>query len=590
MATIGMVDERPASTTAYQSAGAPYPDLPFANLAEMVDQISERYSRQKAYTTCLPNGMFGNLSFQQIQRYADQFAVYLREQLGLVRGDRVALQLPNVLAYPICAFGVFKAGCVLVNTNPLYTPNEMVHQFNDSGARVLVIVDLFADKLKEALSRTNIEQVVVARVTDFFPALPGFIAYNVMKYWNRIIPKCEVPHVSLLNALHSGARLLHERKIQVPDYTARQSPDDLAVLQYTGGTTGVSKGAMLSHGNLISNMLQMDAVVRVRVDYGKECVLTVLPLYHVFAFTVSMLYFYYAGARNVLVPNPRPLSNVQRAVENYPISWIPGVNTLFNGLLNEEWFADYPPPQLRGSVAGGTALHAAVARRWEEVTGTPVIEGYGLTEASPVVCFNSLEEENCPGSIGKALPHTEVRLLDPAGQPVAEGEAGELTVRGPQVMQGYWQRSEETAKVLRAGWLSTGDMATRDTDGYYRIVDRKKDLVLVSGFNVYPNEIEDCIAQLPQVQEVAVIGVPDAQTGEAVRAYIVTRPDTTLSAEEVRAHCKQFLTGYKVPRQVEFRDELPKSPVGKVLRRLLRDETTPADQPETLQEQEVSRG
>jgi long-chain acyl-CoA synthetase len=534
--------------------------------------------------------MFGNLSFQQIQRYADQFAVYLREHLGLMPGDRVALQMPNILAYPICAFGVFKAGCVLVNTNPLYTSSEMVHQFNDSGARVLVIVDLFADKLNDVLSRTNIEQVVVARVTDFFPALPGFIAYNVMKYWNRVIPKCRVPHASFRETLHTGARLLHERTIQVPDYTARKSLDDLAVLQYTGGTTGVSKGAMLSHGNLLSNMLQMDAVVRVRVDYGKECVLTVLPLYHVFAFTVSMLYFYYAGARNVLVPNPRPLSNVQRAVENYPISWIPGVNTLFNGLLNEEWFADYPPPQLRGSVAGGTALHAAVARRWEEVTGTPVIEGYGLTEASPVVCFNSLEEENRAGSIGKALPHTEIQLLDPDGRPVAEGEAGELTVRGPQVMQGYWQRSEETANVLDAGWLSTGDMATCDPDGYYRIVDRKKDLVLVSGFNVYPNEIEDCIAQLPQVQEVAVIGVPDAQTGEAVRAYIVTRPDTTLSAEDVRAHCKTFLTAYKVPRQVEFRDELPKSPVGKVLRRMLRDEDVPADQPEAFEEQEVGRG
>lgn len=538
----------------------------------MVAQTCARYTRQPAFTSVLPNGMFGSLTFEQVQRYTDAFAVFLREELGLAPGDRVALQMPNSLAYPLCAFGTLKAGCVLVNTNPLYTAAEMIHQFNDSGARALVIVDIFADKLAEALPRTSIEHVVLVRLTDLFPKLPSFIAYNVMKYWNRIIPPCSVTTVPFRQALDTGARLLRERQIDPASYTAQTAPDDLAALQYTGGTTGVSKGAMLTHRNLLANMQQIADRVRGHIEDGKECALAVLPLYHIFAFTANLLFFFSSGARNILVANPRPLSNVQRAIENYPISWIPGVNTLFNGLLNEEWFSDYPPPKLRGSISGGTALHAAVAERWEKVTKTPVIEGYGLTETAPVVTLNPLGAGNRVGTIGLPVIGTEVRLLNVYGEVAAPGEPGELSVRGPQVMAGYWQRSDETARVLNDGWLLTGDIAAIDADGYLKIVDRKKDLILVSGFNVYPNEVEDCIAQHPGVAEVAVIGVPDGAAGELVRAYVAPAAGVTLTAEEVREHCRRTLTGYKVPKQVVFRTELPKSPVGKVLRRELRAE------------------
>jgi long-chain acyl-CoA synthetase len=545
--------------------------MPFRHLAEMVEQTSMRYAKQHAFTAVLPNGMFGNLTFEQIQQYSDAFAVYLREGLGLMVGDRVALQLPNILAYPICAFGVLKAGCVLVNTNPLYTPREMEHQLRDSGAKVLVIVDLFADKVATIKESTAIEHIVLAKITDLFPRLPGFIAYNVLKYWNRAIPESPVAHVYLIDALAEGAAIKQQKALKVSAYTATVGLADIAALQYTGGTTGVSKGAMLTHGNLLANMMQVDQRVASHVVYGKECTLAVLPLYHIFAFTANLLYFFYAGARNILIANPRPLSNLQRALENYPISWIPGVNTLFSGLLNEEWFADYPPPTLRGSLAGGTALFAAVADRWRAVTRTPVIEGYGLTESSPVVTMNPLEASR-DGSIGLAMAGTEIRLLDAAGNAVAAGEAGELAVRGPQVMQGYWRRPEETARVLQDGWLLTGDIATVDAEGYYRIVDRKKDMILVSGFNVYPNEVEDCIARLAGVAEVAVIGLPDAKSGEAVKAYVVPQAGVTLTAEQIREHCKDYLTAYKLPRQIEFRSELPKSNVGKVLRRELRDQ------------------
>jgi long-chain acyl-CoA synthetase len=558
--------------TIRQRTQEPRPALPvpFRNLSDMVDRTAEKYSKQHAFTAVLPNGMFGNLSFEQVRRLSDQFAVFLREVLGLAAGDRVAVQMPNSLAYPICAFGVFKAGCVLVNTNPLYTPAEMTHQLKDSGAKALVIVDLFGDKVEPVLQATGLKHVVMVRLTDLFPRIPGAIAYGVIKYWNRLVPECKAPFTPFREALELGAARLAQADLA--SYTADADPDTIAALQYTGGTTGVSKGAMLTHRNLLANMLQMDDHVRDHVEYGKECALGVLPLYHIFAFTVNLLYFYYAGARNILVANPRPLSNLQRAVENYPITWIPGVNTLFNGLLNEEWFADYPPPKLRGSLAGGTSLHTSVAERWRKITGTPVIEGYGLTESSPVVTVNPFTAPR-DGSIGKPVLGTEVRLLNALGEEAAPDESGELAARGPQVMKGYWQRPTETEQVLTAdGWLLTGDIAARDPDGYLRIVDRKKDLILVSGFNVYPNEVEECIAAMPDVSEVAVIGLPDAKTGEMVKAYVVARQGSSVTPEQVRAHCKGLLTGYKVPKEIEIRAELPKSPVGKVLRRELRAE------------------
>lgn len=563
---------------AYGPAGIPATLEPpvHQNLAALVHQACTRFAasapRQAAFTCVVPNGMNGSLRFAQVDALSDAFAGYLRGVLGLQAGDRVAVQLPNCLAYPVVAFGVFKAGCVLVNTNPLYTEKEMVHQFRDSGAKVLVIVDMFADKLPAVLEHTGLKHVVLADVTAFFPAVPRAVVRTVQKVWNRVLPAVTVPHERLASALGRGAATLAQ--IPARHYWELVGPNDLAALQYTGGTTGVSKGAMLTHSNLLHNVNQMLAMGASHMREGQECVLTALPLYHIFAFTANLLGFLVIGARNVLVPSPRPVQNLQRAVENYPITWMTGVNTLYNGLLNEEWFLAYPPKHLKASIAGGTSLHYAVAERWRQVTRTPIAEGYGLTETSPVVSFNPLSGTPRSGSIGIPTPGTHVRLVNDAGEEVATGEAGEIQVMGPQVMQGYWNQPEQTAQVLREGWLSTGDVAVMDREGFLRIVDRKKDMVLVSGFNVYPNEVEDVIAQMGAVLEVAVIGIPDAATGEAVRAYVVPNPDhgAAVTAEEVIAHCKKQMTAYKVPRQVIVRDELPKSPIGKVLRKELRAE------------------
>ncbi|MCG6659571.1 AMP-binding protein [Halomonas campisalis] len=550
------------------TAELPPPEHP--SLAALISASAARFASQKAFTSCMPNGMNGALSYAQVNEASDAFAVYLREGLGLAPGSRVAVQLPNCLSYPVAVFGILKAGCVLVNTNPLYTASEMTQQFRDSGAEALVIVDLFVDKLPEVLPRTAIRHVVVTSLAQFFPPVVRQVVKAVLKYWNRVIPPCRIEATPIGQALAEGKRLRQARGVEVAGYWRELGPDSLAALQYTGGTTGIAKGAMLSHGNLLANVAQIEAMAGSHISDGEECVLTALPLYHIFAFSVNLLAFFKHGAHNVLVPNPRPIQNLQRAIENFPISWISGVNTLFNALLNEEWFTLYPPRRLRAAAAGGTALHAAVAERWEKVTGTPLVEGYGLTESSPVVSFNPLVGLRKPGSIGILVPGTEVRLVDSHGQPVARGEPGELTVRGPQVMQGYWQQPEATAQALRDGWLYTGDVATMDEDGYLRIVDRKKDLILVSGFNVYPNEVEDCIALLDAVHEVGVIGVPDPDTGEAVRAYIVTRGE--LDRDTVKAHCREHLARYKVPKQIAFVDDLPKSPIGKVLRKDLRAE------------------
>jgi long-chain acyl-CoA synthetase len=549
----------------------PLPALRYAHLAELVRKSAARFSSQTAFTTCMPNGMHGSLSYAEVDRLSDAFAAYLRETLGLAAGARVALQTPNCLAYPVVAFGVFKAGCVLVNTNPLYTPSEMEHQLRDSGAEVLVIVDLFANKLEGILGNTKVRTVVVAEVTQFFGAVPRAVIRSVMKLWNRVLPAIVVPHVRLAGALAEGEAAMKAKPGALAAYTQGQGLEALAALQYTGGTTGTSKGAMLTHGNLLSNLEQAYAMGSSHIEEGRECVLTALPLYHIFAFQFNLLCFFAAGARNVLVPSPRPVQNLQRAFDNYPITWVSGVNTLFNALLNEEWFTAFPPAQLKAAVAGGAALQSAVAERWLRVTGTAIAEGYGLTEASPVVCFNPISGVRKPDSIGVAVAGTEIRLVDDTGKPVAPGQPGELLVRGPQVMQGYWQRPEETAQALREGWLHTGDVAVVDGDGYYRIVDRKKDMILVSGFNVYPNEVEDVIARMDEVLEVAVVGVPDAQTGEAVRAFIVPQ-GAGCDEATVRAHCRKYLTDYKVPKSVKLRSDMPKTPVGKILRKALREE------------------
>jgi long-chain acyl-CoA synthetase len=543
------------------------PPTPFANLPELLRSSAQQYKKMTAFTQVMPNGMNGSLTYGQVDQLSDHFASYLREELGLSVGDRVAVQMPNCLSYPIVAFGIFKAGCVLVNTNPLYTANELIHQFGDSGATTLVVIDMFADRLPEVMANTKIEHVVTVKISEFFPGIVGGIVRLVQKFWSRSLPKIQVKHSKFAATLSIGKSKYSQEK--VAGYSTHLDSESLAALQYTGGTTGVSKGAMLSHGNLVSNTLQMIAHSGSGMRAGKEVVLTALPLYHIFAFTVNLLGFYYNGSRNILVPSPRPPSNLRRAFDNYKITWLSGVNTLFNALLNERWFQDAPPKYLHASAAGGMALQASVAERWRELTGTPIVEGYGLTESSPVLTFNPLTGLSKDGSIGIPVPSTEVKCVDENGKEVAVGESGEIIARGPQIMLGYWQRPEETAASIKDGWLHTGDIAQMDADGYFTIVDRLKDMILVNGFNVYPNEIEEQIAAVPGVLEVGVIGVPDEKTGERVQAYVMASLPAP-SKEEILAHCRTNLTAYKIPKEIIFVDELPKSPIGKILRRTLR--------------------
>ncbi|MEO1454220.1 MAG: AMP-binding protein [Pseudomonadota bacterium] len=541
----------------------------YRTIGDLIRSVAQTYGRKPAFTTCLPNGMNGTLNFEQVDEMSDAFAAYLREVAGLNRGDRVALQMPNALGFPVAAFGILKAGCVLVNVNPLYTADEMAKQFADAAPQALVIVDMFADKIPAATRGHPIPNIIVTRVAEFLPSLPRGIAGLVQKYWDQSVKPVEVPHIRLPDALEAGRAHLASQRIEVDQYFQAVGPDDVACLQYTGGTTGVAKGAMLTHANLILNMEQTMEMIT-GLEKGNEVALTALPMYHIFAFTVNLLGFYWLGSRNVLIPSPRPLMNLKRAFENYRITWMSGVNTLFNGLTNEIWFKDSPPKHLKFASAGGMALQAAVAERWEEITGKPLLQGYGLTETSPILTFNPLGKTRV-GSIGVPLPSTLVTCLDVDGRPVPLGEAGEIAAKGPQVMAGYWNKPDETEKVMKNGWFLTGDIGVMDGDGYFSIVDRKKDMVVVSGFNVYPNEVEDCLATHPGILEAAVIGVPDDGTGEAVKAFVVRRDDS-LSEGDIRAHCKAHLTAYKVPRRVEFRDDLPKSNVGKILRKDLRAE------------------
>ena len=541
--------------------------VPFANLAEMLKKASTEYAKTIAFTQVMPNGMNGSLTYAKIDSLSDDFAAYLKEVLKLKPGARVAVQMPNCLSYPIVAFGIMKAGLVLVNTNPLYTEPEMIHQFSDSGAEALVVIDMFADRLPGVLPKTKIKTVVTVKISEYFPPVVGGIIRLVQKVWSRTLPKVTVPHTRFSAALTEGRKLKSETA--AAQYLIGVVSDSIAALQYTGGTTGVSKGAMLSHGNLVTNTLQMLSMNGKYIRPGKEIVVTALPLYHIFAFTVNLLGFYYVGGRNLLLPTPRPPSNLRRAFENYKVTWLTGVNTLFNALLNETWFTDSPPKHLVASAAGGMALHESVAKKWKEVTGTPIVEGYGLTESSPVITFNPLGGKSKVGSIGIPVPSTFVACVDEKGKEVAIGEAGELIAKGPQIMLGYWEKEAETKSALKGGWLYTGDIAEMDKDGYFKIVDRKKDMIIVSGFNVYPNEIEEQIAAFDGVNEVGVIGLPDEKTGEAVIAYVVASKNS-VTQEQVIAHCKKSLAAYKVPKTVVFVDELPKSPIGKILRRELR--------------------
>lgn len=532
----------------------------FTSVKDILEKSCQRFADSPAYSN-----MGVTLRYRDIDRLSRDFAAFL-QGLGLGKRDRVAIMMPNVLQYPVALFGVLRAGMVVVNVNPLYTPRELEHQLNDSGAAVIVIVENFAHTLQQVLDKTMVKTVVMTQLGDLFPFPKRTLVNFVVKHLKKRVPAWKIPAaVPFRRALRAGAG---QTLTDVP-----LNRSDLAFLQYTGGTTGVSKGAMLTHGNLVANLQQASAWLSSVSTPGKEIIVTALPLYHIFSLTVNGLTFMKAGGHNVLITNPRDMPGFVKELGKIRFTAITGVNTLFNGLLGTPGFDRLDFGALKLSMAGGMAVQRAVAENWRQVTGTPLIEGYGLTETSPLVTGNPLAVKEYNGSIGLPLPSTELSIRDDEDRELGIGQdqAGEICIRGPQVMRGYWNRPEETAKIMtRDGFLRTGDVGYVDERGYVRIVDRKKDMILVSGFNVYPNEIEDVVALHPGVLEVAAVGVPDERSGEVVK-IVVVRKDPALSAEALIDHCRQHLTGYKVPRRIEFRTELPKSNVGKILRRLLRD-------------------
>jgi long-chain acyl-CoA synthetase len=535
----------------------------YASVREVFEESCSKFATRPAFTC-----MGKTLTFAELDTLSAAFGAYL-QGAGCKKGTRVALMMPNILQYPVCLFGVLRAGCTVVNVNPLYTARELEHQLTDSGADVIVVVENFAHTLQEVVARTRVRNVIVTSIGELL-GLKGFIVDFVLRHVKKMIPAYTIPGaIRLSDALAEGRKRSLER---VP-----LGHDDIAFLQYTGGTTGVAKGAMLLHRNIVANLLQARAWLLPFMDAERrEIVITPLPLYHIFSLTANCLTFMTLGGENVLIPNPRDIPGFVKEMSKFRFTSFTGVNTLFNALLNNADFAKLDFSSLRLTLGGGMAVQEAVALRWKEVTGSPLIEAYGLTETSPAATINPLNLSAYNGSIGLPISSTDVELRDDAGKAVPLGQPGELCIRGPQVMAGYWQRPDETAKVIdKDGWLATGDVGVIDEQGYIRIVDRKKDMILVSGFNVYPNEIEGVLAMHPGVLECAAIGVPDKKSGEAVKLYVVKK-DPALTADAVLQHCREHLTAYKCPRDVEFRNELPKSNVGKILRRELREEARKA--------------
>ena len=513
------------------------------------------------------SNMGKTLTYAQVDVLSRQFAAYLLGELKLKKGDRVAIMMPNCLQYPIATFGILRAGLTVVNTNPMYTPRELKHQLTDSGASVIVVLDNFGDTVQQVLADCPSIQVITTGLGDMLGFPKGAIVNFVLKYVKKMVPDYDIPGTVRFNdTLTLGQR--HS----LPDVDI--APGDIAFLQYTGGTTGVAKGAMLTHRNMVANMQQAAGWVGEGIKLGEEIIITALPLYHIFALTANGLVFMKFGGLNYLITNPRDMPGFVKEISKVRFTAITGVNTLFNGLLNTPGFDKIDFSALQLTLGGGMAVQRSVAERWKQVTGCTLIEAYGLTETSPAACMNPMNLAEYNGAIGLPIPSTDACLKNEDGNIVATGEVGELCIKGPQVMKGYWQRAEETAKTIDGdGWLHTGDMAKMDEKGFFYIVDRKKDMILVSGFNVYPNEIEDVIAMMPGVLEVAAVGVPDEKSGEAVKVVIVKK-DPALTADQIKAHARENLTGYKQPRIIEFRTELPKTNVGKILRRELRDEGT----------------
>lgn len=530
----------------------------YEQIMDVFNEASKKYRTHIAFSN-----MDVDLTFQDLDRKVGDFASFLQNELNLKKGDRIAVQMPNLLQFPVVVFGALRAGLIVVNTNPLYTAKEMQHQFKDSGAKAIVILANYAHLLQQIIDETQIESVIVTEIGDLFPFPKSLIVNSVVKYIKKMVPSYRIPQAySFKQALELGSL-----KAYHPVSVKR---DDVAFLQYTGGTTGVSKGAVLTHQNIVSNMLQICSWLRPRLNEGEEICITPLPMYHIFSLTVNCLAFMQYGAQNILITNPRDIPAFIKTMKSVPFTLMSGVNTLYNALMNHPDFTSIDFSKLKVSVAGAMALQRAVSEKWEKLTKTRVIEGYGLTETSPVVCVNPIDGTDRTGTIGLPVPETDVKIIDEDGKTLGVGEAGELCVKGPQVMQGYWQRPDETAKVLDSdGWLKTGDVGVFDQDGFFKIVDRKKDMILVSGFNVYPNEVEDVIATHPGVLEVAAIGIPNEHSGEVVKVVIVKK-DSSLTEEDVIAYAKKSLTNYKVPKAVEFRTELPKTNVGKILRRALR--------------------
>ena len=529
----------------------------YASIVDILDESVAKYGDKTAYIN-----MGQEMSFAELDTHSKNFAAYL-QHAGFEPGDAVAIMMPNLLQYPVAMFGILRAGMTVVNVNPLYTARELKHQLNDSGAKGIVIVQNFAHTLEKVVAETGVKEVLLTSLGDMLPAPKRWVVNFVVKRVKKMVPDFNLPQAKpFMETLRAGS-LLGFEKVEIDNQS-------LAFLQYTGGTTGVSKGAMLTHRNMIANLEQVSGILATVITPGKDLVVTALPLYHIFALTANCLLFLKFGCPNLLITNPRDMPGFVKELSKYPFVILPGVNTLFNGLLNTPGFADLDFTNFKFGLGGGMAVQRPVAERWQKVTGTVLLEGYGLTECAPVVTVNPPQLDAYKGSIGMPVPSTDIMLMDESGNEAAPGESGEMWVKGPQVMKGYFNRPEATDEIIRDGWLATGDIARADDDGYFYIVDRKKDMILVSGFNVFPNEIEEVAAMHDAVLEAAAIGVPHEVSGEVVKLFIV-RKDDSLTAEAVIAHCRSHLTGYKVPKHVEFKEELPKTNVGKILRRELRN-------------------